>query len=342
VKYHNGEIASEDAATRSIVHTTPDNFACNHFRAAVCLAHTEKFDAAFAETDKINIPDIILAHFADLLVAFRILVDKSKFYNKYIELYNRINDSFLHNKLIEEMDNYYISHKSEQADFRKALIETGSDIPFVRLMGLIETDLNTKNSDTENAPDIKDKISEYFNSLKDFEAGHAEAVYLAIKHKVYIDSKIISLSTYENIHTIFNLINYRHSDYISIITEYFEIENFTESITTMFFGMTMLEKAVYGAQYIAPMLKEKLYSNFTGIVSDYVVNIYNADLLNAADIVILPELHRFGYYMSLAGDALAADNKVEYIKNLRNALDADSDMRDVISFLTKKFKEEIL
>jgi glycosyltransferase involved in cell wall biosynthesis len=325
VKYHSGEIASQDAATRSMMHISPDNFACNRYRAAVCLANLDKFDDAFAEMDKINIPDIILAHFADFLIAFRILINKSKRYGKYIDLYGKIDDDFLLDRLIGEMENFYFSHQGEQAKFRSALIETGADIPFVRLMKLIENE-------------SPDEIADYFNSLKNFESGHSEAVYLAIKNKVYIDGKIIGLSTHENIHRVFNLLIDRHKDYIMVVTEYFDIEKFTDNIATLFFGMTMLEKAVYEAQYIAPMVKEKLYDAFVRIIADYVVNVYNPELLNEKDIVVLPSMHRFGYYMSLAADALAVDNKVEYVKSLRNALAADNEMRDIVAVLTEKFK----
>ena len=41
------------------------------------------------------------------------------------------------------------------------------------------------------------------------------------------------------------------------------------------------------------------------------MNIYNADLLNPEDIEVLPELHRFGYYMMLAVNA--KENNENYL-----------------------------
>ena len=75
---------------------------------------------------------------------------------------------------------------------------------------------------------------------------------------------------------------------------------------------------------------------------DYVSNIYNPELLNDNDIEVLPELHRFGYYMIKANKSLEDGDKVGYIRGLKNALINCESMKDVIKFLLEIFQHNIM
>ena len=71
------------------------------------------------------------------------------------------------------------------------------------------------------------------------------------------------------------------------------------------------------------------------------MNIYNPELLNPEDADVLPELHRFGYYMSLAFTAQNEGNDIAYIRSLKEALRLCEPMKDVVSYYLKEFEKHL-
>ncbi|WP_044974695.1 hypothetical protein [Ruminococcus sp. HUN007] len=85
--------------------------------------------------------------------------------------------------------------------------------------------------------------------------------------------------------------------------------------------------------------KEELYIRFISLLSDYVLNIYNSELLlDENDVEVLPNLHRFGYYMYRANQELENSNAVAYIKEMRKALNSCEAMKDLVEFMLEQFK----
>ena len=84
-----------------------------------------------------------------------------------------------------------------------------------------------------------------------------------------------------------------------------------------------------------------LISVFIELLNSYILNIYNADLLNEEDIVVLPPIHQFGYYMRVANNALSNGNYTEYIREMKKALIHCEYMKEIIQFLLDYFKLSI-
>ena len=68
-------------------------------------------------------------------------------------------------------------------------------------------------------------------------------------------------------------------------------------------------------------------------------NIYNPELLNPADIEVLPPLHRFGYYMGAGQTMLSCGDSIGYIRSLKEALKYCEPMKDIVALLLKEFEE---
>ena len=79
---------------------------------------------------------------------------------------------------------------------------------------------------------------------------------------------------------------------------------------------------------------------FFDLLSDYVLNIYNPELLNDSDIDVLPILHKFGYYMSKANQSKRNGAYVDYIKNMKNALISCESMKEIVQFMLEYFRKE--
>jgi hypothetical protein len=100
------------------------------------------------------------------------------------------------------------------------------------------------------------------------------------------------------------------------------------------------EKASYRSFILDDNQKYELYMRFTNLLGEYVSNIYNPELLkDESDVEVLPPLHRFGYYMFKANNALAAGERVEYIREMKKALVNCESMKEIVEFLLGQFKK---
>ena len=84
-----------------------------------------------------------------------------------------------------------------------------------------------------------------------------------------------------------------------------------------------------------------LYNRFISFLGDYVNNIYNTELLNDDDIEVIPELHRFGYYMSQANTSLLINDRIAYIRWMKIALVNCESMKEIVEFLLNQFRKSL-
>ena len=102
----------------------------------------------------------------------------------------------------------------------------------------------------------------------------------------------------------------------------------------------MYEKASYYTFSINDKDKYQLIKQFVSLLGDYVLNIYNEEMLNETDIEVLEPLHRFGYYMYKAHSALLTGDKIGYIREMKKALINCESMKEIVQFLMEMFKKE--
>lgn len=132
-----------------------------------------------------------------------------------------------------------------------------------------------------------------------------------------------------------------HIDFAKIVLDYSEKFDYTESIKKMLWMVTAFERSIPNANELHYDDKEMFFDIFTQLISDYVMNIYNPDLLNMEDAEVLPELHRFGYYITLAFTARNEGEEILYVRLLKEALRLCESMKDVVAFYLSEFEKSL-
>lgn len=300
-----------------------------------CLCKLKKFDEAHEWIKKIDIDKMETAELRSYIANYRALFRESKNYFQAAELYKKIlsfNDSYKTGLILYMFEQYYMEHEFERNDFVEALINSGVEGPYIELMRLVR--------DSENGKDISKELSEFINSVDSWKDGYSEAIYLAMKHNVELNN-IISGMSHDILKSHFPIMAEAHSDYAKIATSYCENVDLTSNIKCMLWMVSALETAVLTSQKLYTEERKELYDLFICTLSDYILNIYNPELLNPEDADVLPELHRFGYYMTLAFASKNNCDDIAYIRALKEALRLCEPMKDLVSFYLREFEDEL-
>ncbi len=334
-KYQNDEL--QTAILRSCPHRglTQGDYQEQFLSMANCANNLKKYDEALDYLDKTDIEDMIYENVKLYLNIIRELVDKTKDYSHIAIVYQNIlklGNSDKTRLVLYMMQQYYLEHLSERDDFMNAMISSGVNAPFIDLMKLVKADAEGK--------DISAKIQLFVDCIEDWNDGYSVGIYLAMKYDVDLSLAIEQMShkqIRDNLRVIFD--GYR--EYAKTTLDYCNIDNFSDSIKKMYFMVTALEFAVEGSVTLSYDDKGILFDTFVCTLSDYVMNIYNPELLNPEDADVLPELHRFGYYMTLAFTAQNDGNDIAYIRSLKEALRLCEPMKDVVSYYLKEFERKL-
>lgn len=188
----------------------------------------------------------------------------------------------------------------------------------------------------ENGISYSEKLKNY---IENYSFLLEEILYEAVKKGIDLFD-IISECDYQKIKGLTCLIADKHDDYINMIFNYKFSEKYNSNIKYYYWITEIFETAVLRCPDIDEKFKLKVYQIYVSLLCGLVNKIYNTDILNDDTIVVLPELHRFGYYMDKANRSLESGDKLGYVKNLRNALSNCEAMKDVIEVFMKKFRLE--
>lgn len=300
-----------------------------------CLCKLRRFDDAYKWIKKINLAEMQIPEIRSYLSNYRELFRESKNYSQAAQLYDKIlsfNDPDKTSLVLFMLEQYYMEHELERDKLSEDLIESGVEGPYIELMKLVR--------DSNDGEDISDRLAEFIHSVKSWKDGYSEAIYLAMKHNVDLNDAIAGMS-HDILKSHFPIIAEGHSDYALTAMKYCENIDFTGSIKSMLWMVSALETAVLTSQKLLADERRELYDLFLCTLSDYVLNIYNPELLNPEDADVLPELHRFGYYMTLAFTAKNNNDDIAYIRTLKEALRLCEPMKDLVSFYLSEFEEEL-
>lgn len=88
-----------------------------------------------------------------------------------------------------------------------------------------------------------------------------------------------------------------------------------------------------GAQHLA------LAKAFAQIEEQFLKYCYSAEVLCPENLVLLPSMHRFGWYCAQAFEALDSGDVKAYVRHLREGLSTCENMRDMVEFLIKHTPE---
>ncbi len=300
-----------------------------------CLCELKRFDEAHECMQEIDIAKLKIPELKKYLANYRSLFRQSKNYIHAAKLYGKIlalNDNDKTGLVLFMLEEYYKEYEFERTEFINGMIDSGVEGPYIELMKLVR--------DSNVGVDISDRLTEFIESVDNWKDGYSEAIYLAMKHNVDLNDAIAGMS-HDILKSHFPIIAEGHGDYALTATKYCENIDLTSNIKSMLWMVSALETAVLTSQKLLAEERRELYDLFLCTLSDYVLNIYNPDLLNPEDADVLPELHRFGYYMTLAFTAKNNNDNIAYIRMLKEALRLCEPMKDLVSFYLGEFEEEL-
>ncbi len=333
-KYLDGKIDIEDLRSSAIQAVNPCEYQDSVLNASHCLFKLDRDDDALNLLKEISVKNIDFARFKIYSEIISTMADTSERFKYVADFYERTletKDSDKINIASKQIEKQYFEISDNKLEFAKEISKINSDDVFVSIMKLI--------AEQEN-PDITEKIQKVLDSVENWEGGYSELVYLAMKYNADMSNAIDKMS-YDQVRSHFPVIASVHDDFAEVVLEYADIDNFTSSIRHFFWIVSALETAVLSANELDDNQKHDLYYTFIYTLSDYVLNIYNPELLNENDVEVMPPLHRFGYYMSCALMAKDNGNNIAYIRCIKNALKGSEPLKDLVSFLIEEFEKEI-
>lgn len=332
--YKSGKLEVFDLRLNTIDGCSEYEHSQNKLHYINCLCKIKKFDKAHEHMQNIDISKMQIPEIRTYLANYRELFKQSKNYVQAAKLYGSIlelGDDDKTELILFMLQEYYMEHEYEREDFVKGMLESGVKGKYIDLMRLVSL---------QETEDIGTELSEFIDSIDRWNDGYSEAIYLAMKYDVDLSGVIAKLSN-EQMREHFPIIAEGHNDYAKIATKYCKIEKFSDSMKKFLWMVSALETAVLTSQKLLSDERSELYGNFVTALSDYVMNIYNPELLNPEDVEVLPQLHRFGYYMTMAFTAYGSGEKIAYIKILKEALRLCEPMKDLVSFYLKEFEKEM-
>ena len=299
------------------------------------LCNVGKYEKARDVLDEFNVADMRLGDFKAWTGMYVKIFEKLKDYKKILKIYSDVlktQDKDKIKLILQLLEGYHTKYSIERPAFRKVLAEKKDVGLYTQLMYISEKD--------ENNEDIKDELLAFIDNVDDWKYGYSEAIYLCMKHK-YDLSSVIPKMTGSIIQSLFGYITNVHEEYAKVAFDYFKEIDCTQSIQAILFKTYALEAAVLTSFVILHNDKLELFNMFIYTLSDYIFNIYNPELLNVEDADVLPELHRFGFYMTLAFTARNNGDNIGYIRCLKEALRLCEPMKDLVSFYLEEFQKEL-
>lgn len=334
-KYKKGQLSIFDASNESIVSLSEEayGFAKSDYISVLCK--TNKYVKAKELLDEYDIEKIELSEYKRWILNYYQVFKENKNYKSVPEIYKKALATKDKDKIklaVQIFENFYSSHLLDREDFVNAIAESDAEGLYIDLMKIVRAD--------NNGEDITAALTDFIHRVDDWKYGYAEAIYLCMKHNIDINDILITLSN-SIMKSHFPIIATTHEEYAQTVIDYCKSFDYTQSIHAMLWMTSALETAVLSSANLYEEQRAVLYDTFVCVLSDYIYNIYNQELLNVDDVDVLPELHRFGFYMTLAFTAQNDGDDIGYIRCLREALRLCEPMKDLVSFYLDKFAEKM-
>lgn len=335
-KYKNGKLDVIDLRCRPVKAIQPSERQEYLMNTARCLIFLSRDIEALKIMAEIDISKMNILNLKAYLSIVRELVDSTKDYSNLLNVYENFLTLFKDDKDKMDLVMYLLEecyYKAEdKISFANVFAYSEIQGDFIEIMKLLNS---------QKKSNFSSKLSSFLNSISYFGDGYSLVIYLAIKNGISL-SLAISKMSYDRLRSYFPLLATNHEDYVNIIIEYCKPEDFVGSIKDLLWMVSALETAVLKVGDDEKIeQKSILYDMFINALSDYVFNIYNPELLNDEDIECLPPLHRFGYFISKANNYLANEDKIGYIKNLKEALRLCEPMKDLVAFKLQEFEKNL-
>jgi len=337
-EYKKGNLDMTDLSAHPVEGMNESEYTHNVFACALCYKNLRRYNEAFALLELFDPEELKGYDFKEFLGVIREICKHKKDYVMLAKYYERISASESKDKrslavFMLESAYFSIDINEKRIAFANDIANSGAKGKYIELMKLV---IASENGET----DIQDRIVDFISDVDDWDNGYSEALYLAIKHGVDISRSVLGIkSVYfrTKLESIANI----HDDFARCVLNYGIPESFASNIKSFFWIVSMNEKASYRAFELDDKLKHELYSRFARLLGDYVLNIYNPELLNDEDIDILPEFHQFGYHMHNAMNFYDSSDYVGYIRSIKKALVSCESMKEIVQFMLEQFKKNM-
>jgi len=339
--YTENKMDITDSSAHPILGANEKEYIKSIYMSVLCLVKLKRFDEAFNILDNIDIIKLEDEEFRSFLGTLRQVCTAKKEYSylaKYYSIINNINfqknDRDKKSLCLYMLESVYYSLITdvERKKYAIDIFNNSNGGIYSELMELILLQ--------ENEGFYK-KFRTVIEKIENWNDGYTVAIYLAIKHKIDISDIVLKMKADLFRLQLETVANY-HDDFASYVLEYGVPSTYISTIKQFYWIVSLYEKAAYHSYKLNNIDKYKLYSIFISLLSDYVMNIYNVELLNDDDIQILPNLHKFGFYMQQAQLAFNSGDNVGYIKKMKEALVNCESMRGIVEFLLEEFKKNRL
>lgn len=333
--YKQGKMFMHDASIIVISNASEEAYNTNKLNHVITLCKTQEYEKAKEILEEFDIEKLELADYKNWISNYYLILEQLKDYKQAIEIYQKALATKDKDKIklaVQIFENFYSSHLLDREDFVNAIAESDAEGLYIELMKIVRAD--------NNGEDITAALTDFIHRVDDWKYGYAEAIYLCMKHNIDINDILITLSN-SIMKSHFPIIATTHEEYAQTVIDYCKSFDYTQSIHAMLWMTSALETAVLSSANLYEEQRAVLYDTFVCVLSDYIYNIYNQELLNVDDVDVLPELHRFGFYMTLAFTAQNDGDDIGYIRCLREALRLCEPMKDLVSFYLDKFAEKM-
>jgi len=333
--YKQGKLNTFDASAIPISFADAQSYNRAKFDYVACLSKTQKYDKAQKVLEEFDIEKLELGDYKRWICNYYLIFEQLKDYKQAVEIYQKALATKDKDKIklaVQIFENFYSSHILDREDFVNAIAESDAEGLYIDLMKIVRAD--------NNGEDITAALTDFIHRVDDWKYGYAEAIYLCMKHNIDINDILVTLSN-SIMKSHFPIIATTHEEYAQTVIDYCKSFDYTQSIHAMLWMTSALETAVLSSANLYEEQRAVLYDTFVCVLSDYIYNIYNQELLNVDDVDVLPELHRFGFYMTLAFTAQNDGDDIGYIRCLREALRLCEPMKDLVSFYLDKFAEKM-
>lgn len=334
-KYKTGDLLMNDASALVITSISDDAYNKVKFNYVSSLSKNHDYKKAKEVLEEFDIEKLELGDYKNWAEKYYVVFDQDKDYKQAIEIYQKALATKDKDKIklaVQIFENFYSSHLLDREDFVNAIAESDAEGLYIDLMKIVRAD--------NNGEDITAALTDFIHRVDDWKYGYAEAIYLCMKHNIDINDILVTLSN-SIMKSHFPIIATTHEEYAQTVIDYCKSFDYTQSIHAMLWMTSALETAVLSSANLYEEQRAVLYDTFVCVLSDYIYNIYNQELLNVDDVDVLPELHRFGFYMTLAFTAQNDGDDIGYIRCLREALRLCEPMKDLVSFYLDRFAEKM-
>ncbi len=337
-RYVKGTIDTSDSIASVCQFANHTNWLEHMKNAFTCYAALGKNDKAFDLMKKIDFSDLNDDDFKVWLEDAFTVARRSNLYNRLCDFYLQLSSLPARREMFLE---FLSKEYTEKILDRKAIAHAfkavkSSDANEM----LLFFKLTSMEGNNEEFFILLDNFAENLHNLSEPKSFYTDVIYWTVKYKRDITPFALNFSK-EEVDAQLLTISATHPDFAEYILLYPEPKSFNDSLKCLYWLVTAYEKAILTMNNLDKNYRLALSYKFTEKLILYVSTLYNLENLDEENISVIPQIHRFGYFIALARAYLSEGDGLLYVQNLRKAFKSCEQMKDVVMLMIDNFKETL-